>query len=182
MHQRQSIDKHTHIIAILPPSLYRVLINHLQTVIINMIFIKQFDINLTPIIAFKHLVCISKRRLIKSRVMAGNGLFEFVQIFVIGNGTYTKYYANTTRESHLKDKNDIKVQKSSHSFEFTSFWADLKNNPISDLCDFAKTFFLLNIHFCVFSVGIACLMWIESCLSCDLIKSPLRRKSCKKSL
>ena len=114
--------------------------------------------------------------------MAGNGLFEFVQIFVIGNGTYTKYYANTTRESHLKDKNDIKVQKSSHSFEFTSFWADLKNNPISDLCDFAKTFFLLNIHFCVFSVGIACLMWIESCLSCDLIKSPLRRKSCKKSL
>ena len=44
---------------------------------------------------------------------AGNGLFEFVQIFVISNGTYTKYYANTTRESHLKDKNDIKVQKSS---------------------------------------------------------------------
>ncbi len=90
---------------------------------------------------------------------AGNGLFEFVQIFVISNGTYTKYYANTTRESHLKDKNDIKVQKSSHSFEFTSFWADLKNNPISDLCDFAKTFFfakhtLLRIlcRYCVFDV------------------------------
>jgi len=34
---------------------------------------------------------------------AGCGLFEYVQLFVISNGTYTKYYSNTTRNQHLKD-------------------------------------------------------------------------------
>lgn len=84
---------------------------------------------------------------------AGSGLYEYVQIFVISNGTYTKYYSNTTREIHLKSR----TQKVSNSFEFTSYWADQKNNAIIDLIDFAKTFFvkntILNIltKYCVFT-------------------------------
>ena len=89
---------------------------------------------------------------------AGCGLFEFVQIFVISNGTHTKYYSNTTRFSHVKDQNkNIKSEKTSNSFEFTSFWADAKNKIIPDLVDFTRTFFakhtLLNIltKYCVFT-------------------------------
>ena len=89
---------------------------------------------------------------------AGCGLFEFVQIFVISNGTHTKYYSNTTRFSHVKDQNKtIKSEKTSNSFEFTSFWADAKNKIIPDLVDFTRTFFakhtLLNIltKYCVFT-------------------------------
>lgn len=87
---------------------------------------------------------------------AGSGLFEYVQLFVISNGTLTKYYSNTTRATHLKDGTRAKKgQKSSHSFEFTSWWADANNQPIRDLTGFAKTFFarhtLLNIltRYCV---------------------------------
>lgn len=87
---------------------------------------------------------------------AGSGLFEYVQLFVISNGTLTKYYSNTTRDSHLKEaKKSKKGQKSSHSFEFTSWWADANNRPIRDLTGFAETFFakhtLLNIltRYCV---------------------------------
>lgn len=91
---------------------------------------------------------------------ASHGLFEFVQLFVISNGTHTKYYSNTTRENHLKElssKRRNQDQKTSHSFEFTNFWADANNNIIPDLVDFTKTFFakntILNILFkyCVFT-------------------------------
>jgi type I restriction enzyme, R subunit len=91
---------------------------------------------------------------------AASGLFEFVQLFVISNGTHTKYYSNTTRFNHIKESGNAKVKKgkkSSNSFEFTSWWADATNRPIPDLMDFAKTFFakhsLLNIltRYCVFT-------------------------------
>ena len=91
---------------------------------------------------------------------AGSGLFEYVQLFVISNGTFTKYYSNTTRNAHVKKTQELRaknVQKTSGSFEFTSFWADEKNNPIYDLVDFTSTFFakhsLLNVltRFCVFT-------------------------------
>ena len=91
---------------------------------------------------------------------ADSGLFEFVQIFVISNGTHSKYYSNTTRSNHLKDAREPRIKKgkrSSNSFEFTSWWADANNRPIPDLMDFAKTFFakhsLLNIltRYCVFT-------------------------------
>lgn len=82
-----------------------------------------------------------------------SGLYNYVQIFVISNGTFTKYYSNTTRYKHL----DGKTVKKSNSFEFTSYWADQNNNGICDLEDFARTFFskrtLLNIitKYCVFT-------------------------------
>ena len=87
---------------------------------------------------------------------AGSGLFEYVQLFVISNGTLTKYYSNTTRNQHLKEtKKSGKGRKTSNSFEFTSWWADAQNKPIQDLTSFAKTFFakhsLLNVlaKYCV---------------------------------
>lgn len=90
---------------------------------------------------------------------AGSGLFEFVQIFVISNGTNTKYYSNSTRNNAIKDSTsrNIKKGKTSNSFEFTSFWADAENRVIPDLIDFTKTFFakhtILNIltKYCVFT-------------------------------
>ncbi|WP_196592857.1 type I restriction endonuclease subunit R [Pectinatus sottacetonis] len=90
---------------------------------------------------------------------AGCGLFEYVQLFVISNGTNTKYYSNSTRFNAIKDTSSGKSKKgkTSNSFEFTSFWADAKNHVISDLIDFTKTFFakhsLLNIltKYCVFT-------------------------------
>ena len=89
---------------------------------------------------------------------AASGLFEYVQIFVISNGTHTKYYSNTTRWNHIKEGNSSsKKGKTSNSFEFTSFWADGNNKIIPDLIDFTKTFFakhvLLNIltKYCVFT-------------------------------
>ena len=73
---------------------------------------------------------------------AGSGLFEYVQLFVISNGTLTKYYSNTTRRQHIQDAAGAKkVKKTSNSFEFTSWWADSQNKPIQDLNAFAKTFF-----------------------------------------
>lgn len=84
---------------------------------------------------------------------AGCGLYEYIQVFVISNGTLTKYYSNTTRDLHINSK----VKKTSNTYEFTSYWADQNNNAILDLIDFAKTFFakhtILNIicRYCVFS-------------------------------
>lgn len=73
---------------------------------------------------------------------AGSGLFEYVQLFVISNGTLTKYYSNTTRRQHIADASGSKrVKKTSNSFEFTSWWADSQNKPIQELTAFAKTFF-----------------------------------------
>lgn len=91
---------------------------------------------------------------------ASSGLFEYIQIFVISNGTHTKYYSNTTRNLHIKEqvKNERSNSKrTSNSFEFTSFWADANNRIIPDLVDFTKTFFskhtILNIliKYCVFT-------------------------------
>ena len=91
---------------------------------------------------------------------AGCGLYEYVQVFVISNGTDTKYYSNTTRSNHLKEQElggRNKSKRTSNSFEFSSFWADSNNKVITDLLDFTKTFFskhtLLNIltRYCVFT-------------------------------
>jgi len=91
---------------------------------------------------------------------AASGLFEYVQIFVISNGTHTKYYSNTTRNAHIKEQSSSerrRSKKTSNSFEFTSFWADANNKIIPDLVDFTKTFFakhtLLNIltKYCIFT-------------------------------
>lgn len=74
----------------------------------------------------------------------GDSLFKFLQIFVISNGTYTRYFANTTARN--KD-----------NYEFTCQWADAKNSTIDDLEDFTATFFekrcLLEIltKYCVFT-------------------------------
>lgn len=91
---------------------------------------------------------------------AGSGLFEYTQIFVISNGTNTKYYSNSTRFNAIKDVNaaaTAKKGKTSNSFEFTSFWADANNRVIPDLIDFTRTFFakhtILNIitKYCIFT-------------------------------
>ncbi|MEK7259715.1 MAG: type I restriction endonuclease, partial [Pseudomonadota bacterium] len=90
---------------------------------------------------------------------AGCGLFEYVQLFVISNGTLTKYYSNTVRDGHLAEQRSARSrQKTSNSFSFTSWWADAANKPITELSGFTKTFFakhaLLNIltRYCVFDV------------------------------
>ncbi|MCL2829271.1 MAG: type I restriction endonuclease subunit R [Betaproteobacteria bacterium] len=95
---------------------------------------------------------------------AASGLYEYVQIFVISNGTHTKYYSNTTRDQHIRETGGSagksapgRSKKTSNSFEFTSYWADGANKTIADLTDFAKTFFarhtVLNIltRYCVFT-------------------------------
>ena len=92
---------------------------------------------------------------------ADQGLFEYVQLFVISNGTLTKYYSNTTRFQHIIESAAATVsrrRRTSNSFEFTSWWADASNEPIADLVGFTKTFFakhtLLNVltKYCVFDV------------------------------
>ena len=91
---------------------------------------------------------------------SGSALFEYVQLFVISNGTLTKYYSNTTRKSHISETGG-RVSRGKprpcHSFEFTNYWADATNKPITDLDDFTRTFFsrhtLLNVltRYCVFT-------------------------------
>src|SRR4029077_13978103 len=88
---------------------------------------------------------------------SGLGLFQYVQLFVISNGTHTKYYSNTTRDSHVAEQTGGRSRrKTSNTFEFTSWWADAGNRAIADLTGFTKTFFakhtLLNIltRYCVF--------------------------------
>ena len=88
---------------------------------------------------------------------AGKGMFDYIQLFVISNGTETKYYSNTTRYAREQeaDKQRGKKKTQSNSFEFTSYWSDAENHLICDLEDFAKTFLtkrtLLNIltKYCV---------------------------------
>ncbi|MCY4562487.1 MAG: type I restriction endonuclease subunit R [Flavobacteriaceae bacterium] len=91
---------------------------------------------------------------------ADSGLYEYIQIFVISNGTNTKYYSNSTRDQHIRKSNNSKKTneiKTSHSFQFASWWADAKNQQIRDLVDFTETFFskhtLLNMltKYCVFT-------------------------------
>ncbi|TKZ15924.1 type I restriction endonuclease subunit R [Shimia litoralis] len=75
-----------------------------------------------------------------------NSLFKFLQLFVISNGTDTRYFANTTK-------------RNKHSFDFTMNWAKADNSLIKDLKDFTATFFqkntLLNVllHYSVFDVS-----------------------------
>ncbi|HEX7355743.1 MAG TPA: type I restriction endonuclease subunit R [Mycobacteriales bacterium] len=91
---------------------------------------------------------------------SGSGLFEYVQLFVISNGTLTKYYSNTTRDRHVSELTAGRRarKQTSNSFEFTSWWADASNRPITDLVGFTKTFFakhtLLSVltTYCVFDV------------------------------
>lgn len=99
-------------------------------------------------------------RYLRDSFWAGCGLFDYVQIFVISNGTDTKYYSNSTRFNAIKDVNataNTKKGKTSNSFEFTSFWADANNRVIPDLIDFTRTFFakhtILNIltKYCIFT-------------------------------
>ena len=89
---------------------------------------------------------------------SGSGLYDYIQIFLISNGTETKYYSNTTRFAHTKAQGGGRVKTQSQSFEFTSYWADAENNLILDIRDFTRTFLtkasLLNIitKYCVFTV------------------------------
>ena len=90
---------------------------------------------------------------------AGSGLFEYAQLFVISNGTLTKYYSNTVRDGHLAEQRSKRSNgKTSNSFAFTSWWADARNRPITELDGFTRTFFakhsLLNVltRYCVFDV------------------------------
>ena len=100
------------------------------------------------------------RRYARDSFFADAGLFEYVQLFVISNGTLTKYYSNTTRHAHITEttSNRRSRRTTSNSYEFTSWWADATNRPIRDLMGFTKTFFakhaLLNIltRYCVFDV------------------------------
>ncbi|MDH2414333.1 type I restriction endonuclease subunit R [Nocardioides sp. CER19] len=89
------------------------------------------------------------------------GLFEYIQLFVISNGTHTKYYANTTRARRIAEAEGGRRGKkqTSNTFEFTSWWTDSHNKRIGDLTAFTKTFFakhtLLNVltKYCVFDVS-----------------------------
>ena len=90
-----------------------------------------------------------------------SGLFEYVQLFVISNGTHTKYYANTTRDRRIKEAEGGKKGKrqTSNTFEFTSWWTDARNRRIADLTSFTKTFLakhtLLAVltRYCVYDVA-----------------------------
>lgn len=87
-----------------------------------------------------------------------------VQIFVISNGTNTKYYSNTTRFNAVKEAGkSSKKTKTSTSFEFTSFWADANNKIIPDLVDFTKTFFAKHTIE-TFIAGILCVLFVEKCV------------------
>lgn len=90
------------------------------------------------------------RRYNRDSFWSGSGLYEYVQLFVISNGTLTKYYSNSVRDSRVKESQGSgKKRQSTNSYEFTSWWADANNKPILDLMAFGKTFFakhtLLNI-------------------------------------
>lgn len=95
----------------------------------------------------------------KDSFWAGCGLYEYVQIFVISNGTNTKYYSNTTRSNAIERVRNKKFsqRKTSNSFDFTSYWADAENKIIPDLYGFTQTFFCRHtllailVKYCVFT-------------------------------
>jgi type I restriction enzyme R subunit len=82
----------------------------------------------------------------KESFNSGHSLFKYLQLFVISNGTDSRYFANTT-------------QRNKNSFDFTMNWAKADNSLIKDLKDFTATFFqkntLLNVllHYSVFDVS-----------------------------
>ena len=93
---------------------------------------------------------------------AGSGLYGYVQVFVISNGTDTKYYSNTTRLDHVTENTGGRRQAkaaNSDSFEFTSWWSDARNRPVADIEGFTRTFFakhtLLAVltRYCVFTTA-----------------------------
>lgn len=74
---------------------------------------------------------------------AGCGIYDYAQIFIISNGTETKYYSNTTRYAHVHEMGSVRKATSkteSNSFEFTSYWTDIDNNRVAELLDFAERF------------------------------------------
>lgn len=85
-------------------------------------------------------------RYTKESFNSGDSLYKYVQVFVISNGTYTRYFANTTSQSK-------------NNYDFTCEWADARNKVICDLEDFTKTFFekrvILEVltKYCVFDVS-----------------------------
>ena len=100
-------------------------------------------------------------RYLRDSFWAGRAMFDYVQIFVISNGTETKYYSNTTR--FAKEREGSKGQGArgktdGNTFEFTSYWTDQENTLLTDIRDFTTTFFakhtILNIltKYCVFNV------------------------------
>lgn len=99
-------------------------------------------------------------RYLRDSFWAGRAMFDFVQVFVISNGTETKYYSNTTR--YAKEQENTggprKHKTDGNTFEFTSYWTDQENTLLTDLRDFTTTFFakhtILNIltKYCVFNV------------------------------
>ena len=99
-------------------------------------------------------------RYLRDSFWAGRAMFDYVQIFVISNGTETKYYSNTTRYAKEKeaDGGPRKHKTDGNTFEFTSYWTDQENTLLTDLRDFTTTFFakhtILNIltKYCVFNV------------------------------
>ncbi|MBR3618202.1 MAG: type I restriction endonuclease subunit R [Bacteroidaceae bacterium] len=99
-------------------------------------------------------------RYLRDSFWAGRAMFDYVQIFVISNGTETKYYSNTTRYAKEQEasKGQRKNKTDGNTFEFTSYWTDQQNTLLTDLRDFTTTFFakhtILNIltKYCVFNV------------------------------
>ena len=99
-------------------------------------------------------------RYLRDSFWAGRAMFDFVQIFVISNGTETKYYSNTTRFAKEQESagGPRKHKTDGNTFEFTSYWTDQRNTLLTDIRDFTTTFFakhtLLNIltKYCVFNV------------------------------
>ena len=99
-------------------------------------------------------------RYLRDSFWAGRAMFDFVQIFVISNGTETKYYSNTTRFAKEQEASSgqRKHKTDGNTFEFTSYWTDQENTLLTDLRDFTTTFFakhtILNIltKYCVFNV------------------------------
>ena len=88
-------------------------------------------------------------------------LFEFIQLFVISNGTLTKYYSNTVRDTVSKKNNELNRNpdelKGSSSYQFAITWTDQANNHIDNLMDFATYFLAKNkllkiiTKYCVFN-------------------------------
>ncbi len=85
-------------------------------------------------------------RYTKESFNSENSLFKYLQLFVISNGTDSRYFANTT-------------ERNKNSYDFTMNWAKADNKTIKDLKDFTATFFQKNtllqvlLHYSVFDVN-----------------------------
>lgn len=90
---------------------------------------------------------------------SASGLYEYVQIFIISNGTRTKYYSNTTRWQKTHNEGVVTGNKTSASYQFTSWWTDARNTRIMDLVPFAASFLsrgtllMILTHYCVLDVN-----------------------------